>query len=261
MGHTRIGRIPKSKSWEKIIELLNFSGDESQRLSGEDIASIANESILATEKGLLEASNDTGVYNGIFIVAKILESIATKAESSEYYIDITKIANSRELAFEIHSRIRSFLVENCISSDKSEIALRAISKSILETTAQKQFSLDGIDFPKELKKLASKNGFAEFGQRFIANYTYSYINFFLSRVANFSVGGERLQNINQLSHFNAENQKHWNESAYIVRDLSGLWFAKKAFHEKNITPQSVKSYLSLAFRKMSSEAKTQRGKQ
>ena len=261
MGHTRIGRIPKSKSWEKIIELLNSSGDETQRLSKEDIASIANESILATEKGLIEASNDSGVYNAIFIVAKILESIATKAESSEYYIDINKIADSREFAFEIHSRVRSFLVENCFSSDKSEIALKSISRSILEATAQKQLSLDGIDSDNELRRLASKNGFAEFGQRFIANYTYSYINFFLSRISNYSVGGERLQNINQLSNFNTENQKHWNESAYIVRDLSGFWFAKSAFHEKNITPQSVRAYLSLAFRKMSSEAKTQRRKQ
>ncbi|MDY0258591.1 MAG: hypothetical protein RBR41_02865 [Desulfovibrio sp.] len=261
MGHTRIGRIPKSKSWEKIIELLNSSGDEAQRLSKEDIASIANDSILATEKGLIEASNDTGVYNAIFIVAKILEAIATKVESGEYYIDINKMADSREFAFEVHSRVRSFFVENCISSDKSEIALRSISKSILEATAQKQLSLDGSGSGNELKKLASKNGFAEFGQRFIANYTYSYVNFFLSRVSNYSVGRECIQNINQLSHFNAENQKHWNESSYIVRDLSGTWFAKKVFYEKDLTPQSVKSYLSLAFRKMSSEAKTQRGKQ
>ena len=261
MGHTRIGRIPKSKSWEKIIELLNSSNDEAQRLSKEEIVSIANESLLATEKGLIDASNDTGVYNAIFIVAKIFESIATKATSSEYYIDINKIADSREFAFEIHTRVRSFLIENCISSDKSEIALKSISKSILEATAQRQLSFDGIDSGNELKKFASKNGFAEFGQNFIANYTYSYINFFLSRISNYSVGGERLQNINQLSNFNAENQKHWNESAYIVRDLSGFWFAKNAFHEKKITPQSVRAYLSLAFKKMSSEAKTQRGKQ
>jgi hypothetical protein len=261
MGHTRIGRIPKSKTWENIIELLNSEGVEAERLSRDEIASIANESLLAAEKGLLDASSDVGVYNAIFIVTKILESIATNSESSEYYIDINNISDSRELAFEIHSKIRSFLIENCISSDKSEIALKSISKAILESTAQKQFSLiDEIQSKNEFKKLASKNGFAEFGQKFIANFTYLYTNFFLSRVSNYSVGSEQIKNINQLSHFNSENLKHWDESAHIVKDLSGMWFAKKVFYEKNLTPQSVKAYLSLAFRKMSAEAKTQRGK-
>jgi hypothetical protein len=259
MGHTKIGRIPKSKTWESIIEFLNSEGG--QYFSNEEISIIANESLLAAEKGLLEAYNDTGVYNSIFIVAKIFESIAINHTLSEYYIDINKISNSREFAFEIHKKLRAFFIEHCISSDKSEIALKSISRAIIDVASQKQLSLiSELDTKAYLKKIASKNGFAEFAQKFIANFTYFYTNFFLSRISNYSTGNDRLKNINHISSFNIENLRHWNESSYIVRDLSGVWFAKKVFFEKNLTLQSVKTYLSLSFRKMSAEAKTQRGK-
>jgi hypothetical protein len=259
MGHTRIGRIPKSRTWESILQLLN---DDSrvQPLSAEEITKIANESIFATEKGLSEASNDIGVYNAIFIFTKILESIALKSTDSNYYIDINKISDIREFAFEINSRIRSYFIDNCISTDKSELALKAISKSILETKYQAQYSLiDNAEADNGVKKLATKNGFADFGQNFIANYVYFYTNFFLSRLTNFSVGSDQIKNISQLTQFNNETQKHWKESANIVKELSGDWFAKKVFHERDITRQTVKEYLSFAFKKMRLEAETQRG--
>lgn len=260
MGHTRIGRIPKSKSWESILNLLNADEIASPKLSVDEIAAIANESILATEKGLIDAANDTGVCEAIFIVAKTLEAIALKDSRNEFYINIENISGIREFAYELNSKIRAYFLENSISTDKAEIALKAISKSIAEIKFDSQLSLLGdINNNQNINKLASKVGFASFGQLFIANFTNLYSNFFLSRLTNFSVGSERLQNINELTHFNVSASQHWNESSYIVRSLSGDWFAKRVYFEKNINRSSVRAFLSLAFRKMSAEAKTQRG--
>ena len=261
MGHTRIGQIPKSKAWSDIVALLNEE-QSSIGLTPEQISAIADASLLAAEEGFKKTIQDDGVCHSLYIITKILESIATNDSKSRYYINIEDIKSSREFAFLINRQIRTYLIENNISSDKSELAQRALINSILSSTRPDQHSLLGDSDNQEkinIKELASKKGFANLSHNFFALYANYYTNFFISKITSYSTGINSIKNIEELSNFNSQSQKHWNESASIVREFSGTWFAKKVFYEKDLQIGTVKSFLKTALDKIVAETKTQRG--
>src|SRR5579872_2920590 len=62
MGHQRLGKLPRTRSWQEVVSLIEL---------GASAAQIATAAIRAAEKGLLTAGNDTGVVHTVWLLTQL----------------------------------------------------------------------------------------------------------------------------------------------------------------------------------------------
>src|SRR5438874_11880923 len=63
MGHQRLGTLPRSKLWTKVVELIDH------RAGVEEVAAATS---LAAEQSMIDASQDAVVRHTFYLLAKIL---------------------------------------------------------------------------------------------------------------------------------------------------------------------------------------------
>src|SRR5439155_20187418 len=105
--------------------------------------------------------------------------------------------------------------------------------------------------------LSTKVGFARLGQRFFGCFMMRFLNFYVSRITASQVGGERLQQLGDLTQFNDALRTHCQQSARIVHDFCGEWYSKTEF-QQGIDLNNTSGFMAVALRKLQAELKRQR---
>ncbi len=108
-----------------------------------------------------------------------------------------------------------------------------------------------------IRELSSKKGFSDLGQKFFGRFLACFLNFHLSRITAAQLGGERLQQVGDLSLFNEVLRSHCEQSARIVRDFCGEWYSKTEFHE-GINLDNTSRFMAVALKKIQAELKRQK---
>jgi hypothetical protein len=265
MGHTRLGRIPKSAKWSSIIELISGEGaDEALGSLPETVSKIARDSLLAAETGLAQAANDIGLCYTLFLLIKTILAARVDRWTDDLErlgIRLTEKQGIIDLTVEIQACIDDHLFSHSCSTDIAEMAQKAACEALSLEVGTRQLALfrSGRDLLKEdLKQLSTKKGFGGFSQKFFGLFLARYLNFYISRATAGCVGGRRLNHLGDLSKFNETLKKHCAQSAVILADFSGSWFSKANF-EGGIDFEKTKRFLAVAIDKLRSELKQQRG--
>lgn len=59
MGHVRLGRLPKTRTWIKVVELI---------YAGADVATVAEAVVKASEKALKFVQKDVGFREAVYLI-------------------------------------------------------------------------------------------------------------------------------------------------------------------------------------------------
>ena len=62
MGHQRLGRLPGSRKWRRIVELIS---------GGADVHDIAAATSAAAESSMIDASNDPAIKRAVWLLTQI----------------------------------------------------------------------------------------------------------------------------------------------------------------------------------------------
>ena len=62
MGHVRLGQLPKTRQWIKVIELIS---------AGADVATVAAATVEASEKALKFVQKDVGFREAVHLLAQL----------------------------------------------------------------------------------------------------------------------------------------------------------------------------------------------
>jgi hypothetical protein len=257
MGHTRLGWVPKTKKWSAVVEQMS-SGMGSGTALVEDIASIAQLTLRAAERGIETAIGDKRLTYVFYLLTQIVLSSRQEnwqQQLAEHGISLSKESSCFDLVSEMHTAADAQMASEQYSSDVGELAQKSAGETLAEMIAPKATTLFGSgrdELQSAVRQLSTKAGFARLGQKFFGKFLSHYLNFYLSRITAHQTGSNRLSQIGEISEFNTTLECHCEQSAAIVRDFCGGWVSKTEY-QTGITTENTSRFLAVAMRKLRDE--------
>ncbi len=261
MGHTRLGTIPKTRKWLEIVTAV--AGGESGGSAVGEVEEIANKTLETAGAGLEKATEDAGFSYVFYLLAQI--ALASRKDNwqqplSELGIEMPADGTLFDLTSGLQAAVDDHLYRQGRTTDISEMAQQAAGEAIATLAAPWATTLFGSgsdELQAAVRRLSTKKGFSDLGQRFFGQFLRHYLNFYLSRITAGQVGTTRLQQVGDLSDFNEALETHCHQTARIVRDFCGEWYSKTEFQE-GIDPENTKRFVAVALRKIKNELREQR---
>ena len=266
MGHTRLGTIPKTKKWNAVIKIVTADSSSSAVAPSpqisENVNNIASQTLEAAQGGLNSAINDLGLRYTFFILTQIM--LASRTENwqsrlNELGIQVTDSSTLQDLTTEMQGAIDDYLFSHNHNTDISEMAQKAAGEAVAILASPRSTSLfgDGLDQVKvAIKDLSTKKGFSILGQKFFGLFTAHFLNFYLSRVTAKHIDAPAIQQIGEISRFNETLRTHCEQSARVVYDFCGEWYAKTEW-QRGIDLENTSGFVAIAVKKLQAELKQQ----
>lgn len=225
MGHVRLGTLPKTRRWKKVVELIT---------DGADVAHVSKATIEASQKAMTQLQGDVGFREAIQLLVDIGQA-GNQKDPAAYLrtvgIQLPPQPSLTDVAIGITQALDRRIAKTGIQSEFGEKARGALVGAVTERLEKRMGSLldgKGEDVTVGLKGVHTEKGFGELGQNFYAKLMYGSMGWFLSRNLAEQVGADhRFPTMNQLAQFEAALKTHCVESSVIVKDYCGGWFSKQ----------------------------------
>lgn len=250
MGHIRLGRLPRTRRWDQVVELIKSDGDT---------PAIASATLEAAHLGLEDAAGDDALSHATWL----LTQLPLAARESDYPARLRALGLATEgpptvldLVGAFSDAVDAHVRQSGRRTDLGEMAQMAAAETLAATLGEKTHSLFGTapdDVRRELGTLATSRQFGTFARDFFSRLVNRYMSFFLSReLSNHVAAGRRFANMDGHTEFNAALDLHCRQAARIVEEFAGGWFSKTNF-EGGITPEKVRGFVYVALTKLRAE--------
>lgn len=253
MGHNRLGRLPRTRRWREVVELL----DTGPAASGV----VADAVVTAAEVRLRGLANDPALAESI----RILSRITFAARSDDFVAEMTSVgvalssdASAMSAIAAIGDAVRSRLGATAASPYFTEIAALALRTALAETVGEQGRSLFGSsvqDLQSAFRGYSTRDGFAGLARRFFARFLSGAMRSFVDReLANHVGGRSALRSVSESSEFMAALDTHTWQAARIVEDFAGGWHSKKNWETGgDVSLEDAQRFVGVALRKLRSE--------
>ncbi len=255
MGHVRLGKLPKTREWRDVVELLTANAD---------VAELAAAVAIAAEGELTSARGDPVLGNTVWL----LTQLPLAARTERFAAEIGMLGFSPGSEHSLLAIVAGFsdAVERQSAgasghTDLGELARQAASESLASLVGSQMPGLFGDgpnDLRIELAKFATKDRFARLTRDFFARLTNKTLDYYLSRVLADHVGPDRaLTTLQDQSRFRAALELHCNEASKIVEQFAGGWFSK-ANYQGTLTQRAAQNFSDYALKKVRDELRARR---
>ena len=251
MGHVRLGVLPRSRKWNQVVDELRL---------GADVEAVAAASADAAETALHGASKDPAFLHAFWL----LTQLPLAARGPEFAADLRRLGvdlpdapSLMDVAAAISAAIDSHSRDAGGRTDLGEMAQMAAVESLTALVGRDLPSLFGPE-PDEVQRaigrFASGDRFSVLAREFFSRLTQRSLDFYLSRELNRHVGaGERFNDDSMRSRFDGALDQHCREASRIVEAFAGGWYGKNAYQGDGLTPDDVRRFAPVAFRKIRAE--------
>jgi hypothetical protein len=256
MGHVRLGVLPRSKKWRRVVEDLQL---------GADVGAVATAVAEAAETSLQNASTDPAFLQSFWL----LTQLPLAARSNQFTQDL------RNLGFQVDDRPVLMDIVAAFSeavdrharelggrTDLGEMAQMAAVESI---TALVGSSLPSLfePTPDEVQhaigRFAGGDRFSTLAREFFARLTQRILNYYLSRELNNHTGpARRFKDDTERREFDVSLDRHCREASRIIEAFAGGWYGKNLYGREGLTPDAVRRFAPVAFKKLREELRKRR---
>jgi hypothetical protein len=250
MGHVRLGTLPDTKPWRRVIALI---------ADGNSVPIVASATINAALRGLARVYSDEGLNRVVFLLSRV--TLAARDEDFAASLDRLQITVPSEptlfdLTAGFTAAVRDWQADNNISrTDFSEMGILAAVETLTRCIGERSTALfpNGDEVHRTVRDLSAVTGFAVLAHEFYARFTRRFLLYHLGRELPHHVGGNgRFADPSEHSQFAADLDTHCRETAYIVRHYAEGWY-KKAKFEEGITERQARRFSSYCLTKLQSE--------
>jgi hypothetical protein len=250
MGHIRLGRLPKSKSWRAVVGLLTKGAPDDE---------IVSASTRAIERELASAVSDP-----IFVEAvRLLCLIPQAARSTDFGTGLRGIGvdvpDQPELtqvltAVGRHLDNRAARVGRSDFAELSRRALIGTLASEIGATLPGLFGSTPSDVRLSTARLSYDNGFSRAARAFFARLMSDTLSSWLDRTLSTQVGnGLRFADAADRAAFDLALGQHCVEATRIIREFASGWYAKTIFRDGTVTSARAAGFAAISFKKISQE--------
>jgi hypothetical protein len=252
VGHERIGVLPRTTRWRKIVaELAKLPSAEA------NVSELASGTLECVRTRFREIHRDTGVQAAFeFLVGlAVTGGIGDPpSEWSDLLVNFTNNASPLRIA----QALRTWVNGREDSLEYSSIAERAATDAITNwhSRQSEQGSLFGSsdEVANVWKRASNGAGFCELSRLFFAKFTERYLNYFLEREASAALptieARERFRE--QLRQHVDQISQHAFETAKITQSFAAGWYNSHARRGRP-SRREIERFLSIAFGKMREE--------
>jgi hypothetical protein len=252
VGHERIGVLPPTTQWRKIVaELAKLPSAQA------NVPQLASGTLECVRTRFREIHRDTGVQAAFEFLVGLAATGGINAPSSEWSnlpVDFTGNPSLLRIA----QALRTWVSGREDSLEYRSIAERAATDAI--TTWHSRQSEQGYLFGSSdeavnvWKKAANGAGFCELSRLFFAKFTERYLNYFLEREASAALPTieDRERFREQLRQHVDQISQHAFETAKITQSFAAGWYNRHARRGRP-SQREVERFLSIAFGKIREE--------
>jgi hypothetical protein len=255
MGHIRLARLPITKRWDQVVELLRVGGS---------IGQLAAATARAAETELQSAKGDKALAYTVWLLTQLplaARSLHFRERLAELGFDPGCERSVLTLVAGLSLAVDRNIAGQSDHSDLGELARQAAAESLSSFVGSATKSLFGTaadDVQRELGRLASKDRFARLARDFFARLTQKTLEYYISRELPNHVGpGKTFQTIDRQIDFRVALERHCREAAQIVEEFAGGWYSKSNFHGI-LSPATAQGFADYALKKMRDELRRRR---
>lgn len=253
MGHLRLGTLPKTANWNKLVGLLEENPN--------DAASVANATLTASRNQLDRLKGDQTIGYCFWLLTRITWS----ARQSDFLerlqrigIDVTRASSTFNFISAVSDHARKKCTQYEGSSVFREMAFQALKQTLSETTLDKANSLFGssiINVQEACRSYSSKKQFGNLSRRFFSSFLKQYLKYFIDKEISNHVGPSNvLLNIGDVNQFGDLLSTYAWQSSRIMEDFAAGWYSKKNWEtEGDITQVEAQKFVAVALRKLQME--------
>jgi hypothetical protein len=252
VGHERVGRLPRTKKWRKIVAEL--AGLPTTTITVPQLASSTIECVRAR---FLEIHKDTGVQAAFEFLVGLAATGRTddlSSEWSKFPIDFTNDPSPLRIA----QALRIWVNGRQESLEYRSIAERSATDAIATWYSRQgnQGDLFGSsgDAESVWGRASDGAGFCELSRLFFAKFTERYLNYFLEREASAALPTieDRERFRDQLHQHVDQVSQHAFETAKITQSFAAGWYNRHVLRGRPSRGE-VERFLSIAFGKIREE--------
>ena len=243
MGHERVGALPKTEPWRKVVkDIASYNGDAEQSRR------IANQTLENVRDRFESIQRDPNVRAAFKFLTELAVAGAGGQTTAFQLPD-------NPTAFTIARALDSAVPAHTGSSEYAALAKAAATDAIANWYAQnaRQPSLFGTaEQNSEIwKRAGTAGGFCEIARLFFAKFTERYLNYFLEREASaVSPTIERRELLQKQIRDQIDAvSKHAFETARITQSFAAGWYNRHA-REAMPTDEEIAGFLAIAFGKL-----------
>jgi hypothetical protein len=259
MGHLRLGRLPKTRRWAEVIDLLDVGADGP--------AALADAVIRAAEHRLRQLARDQGLGYNFWLLTRVAWAARGQdfVESlSALGINVGPDASSLQVIAQVADRVRAELSSAPSSGDFAEIGSLALRTALTDTVAQQSPSFFGSsldDLQNAFRAYSTQVQFGRLAHRFFSDFFARVLRSYVDReMANHVGTSGGLANLRESRQFLDALDLHARQSARIVEDFAGGWYSRHNWESRGeVSREETQRFMAYALRKLRSELKQQAG--
>jgi hypothetical protein len=255
MGHIRLGRLPKSRSWSQVVDLL--------AVREKDIGKIAQKIIIAAGEHLTSLNNEPSLYMNYWLLTKL----AWLSQYPNYFESLKEIGidtGDDESAICFISKVGEFSRKAVrrkggasLFGELADQSMREVLGKILFQKSETLFGQHRGDIQEAFRALASQKQFSRLSRMFFSSFLNRYIQFFVSKEISNHVGERKgFESIKDVKDFDDALQHYCFQSARIIEDFAGGWYSKRNW-QGDISERDARGFVHVALKKIKDELGTE----
>jgi hypothetical protein len=251
MGHIRLGSLPRSRSWQEVVALIEH---------GAAVEQVAHATITAAQRGLRGAAKDQGVVESVWLLTQLPHAArapAFEAALGACGLHVAGAPGLMTLAAAFSGALDRRLANNCGRTDLGEMAQMAAAETLVGVLSQRTqglFDAGPDDLQRELARLTTVNQFGFFAEAFFGRFICKTLDYFLSRALYRHLGeGRHFVTLARVEEFSQALETHCLEAAAYVKQFSGEWTSATRWEHGEISREHARDLTHGAINKMVKE--------
>lgn len=248
MGHIRVGRLPKTKAWSRVVALMAEPEV--------DPARVASAIIAAAVDAYRNAGDDPGVIESL----RAMAFLADASRRQDFAGSLTRFGYDLEgkvdalgfltIVFKETEHRFGPITDRTIFT---EFAYGALREALTETVASQTGSLfsTGIDEMRDAyRAFSTERGFSRLARLFFSRMMSRSLLYFSDHEAANQLGGAGGRSEADIRVFNDAVSRYAFEASKIVEAYAGDWYSKKRWQG---TVELTEGLAATAMRKIADE--------
>jgi hypothetical protein len=219
----------------------------------------------AAETSLKGASNDPAFLHAFWLLTQIPLAARGPAFAEDLRrlgLEVSDQPSLMDVAAAFSAAVDRYARQRGGRTDLGEMAQLAAVESLTATVGPTLPSLFG-QTPEEVQRafglFSGGDRFSTLAREFFSRLTQRCLDYYLSRELNNHIGlGARFRDDQARSEFDGALDRHCREASRIVEAFAGGWYGKNVYQGDGLTPDDIRKFAPVAFRKIRAELRKRR---
>jgi hypothetical protein len=252
MGHTRIGRLNRSRQWRDVVGAF---------CAGADFDQISKQVLDAAGQGLnVERLSKDSAYQK---AVELLVQMGVGAQTGNFVehmrdcgIQLSDRPSAQELIAKLGDAVDDAAwAGDAIKTDLGDHAKQALANAITACMkAERAGELPGMPQRYDadiFNSFGTRANFAELNRVFISRTMAHSLNNYLAKILPNIVGRtERVMSVQELNASYKALQDHCYETGLVHKDYANEWLGKHSYQLKDMGPKEIKKHANFLVMKM-----------